>query len=136
MKVIDKGHRYELQELGSSYRQTLKFIKRSGGAIKYKDEHPGLQTQEVLRALIDRTKYLYDILPCHETEEALKHLRMSLYWYEARALRRKRENVNRTTNQHADAKTTVYQPVYATDIPFTEVDIEKYPIDPDGHIIT
>jgi hypothetical protein len=136
MKVLDQGHVYELRELGSSDTQTLTFIKRSGGAVEYVDQHPGLQTQEVLRALIDRTKYLYEVLPCSETEEALKHLRMSLYWYEVRALRRKKENVNRTTNKHIDTQTPAYQTTYPADISFTEHNIELYPIDSDGHIIT
>jgi hypothetical protein len=136
MKVIDKGHVYELNELGSDSTQCLKFIKRSGGAVQYQDEYPGLQTQEVLRALIDRTEYLYEVLPCKETTEALVHLRMALYWYEARAQRRKKEKVNKTAISHDDNNTSQYIPVYAPGISFTEKDIEKFPIDTDGHIVT
>ena len=105
MKVIDSGHEYELSELGSDNTQILKFIKRSGGTVQYSGEHAGLQTQEVLRALIDRTKYLDSIIPCRETKEAIKHLQMALYWYEVRAQRRKKEKVDRTTDTHDDANT-------------------------------
>ena len=136
MKIIDPGHVYELKQLGDNNTQLLKFIKRSGGAVQYDQEWPGLQTQEVLRALIDRTKYLDTVLECKETKEAVKHLQMALYWYEVRALRRKRSQTNRTTLDHDDSITPEYHPEYATDIPFTERDIELYATGEDGHIIT
>lgn len=135
MKTIDNGHIYELRQLGDQNTQTLKFIKRSGGAVEYENEWPGLQTQEVLRALIDRTKYLNQVLPCKETVEALKHLRMALFWYEARAYRRKQSGTNRTTNDHDDSETLPATFTYPKDIPFTEVDIELREIGADGHII-
>lgn len=135
MKIIDPGHIYELRQLGDDKTQTLTFIKRSGGAVQYNKEWPGLQTQEVLRALIDRTIYLDKVLECKETKEAARHLRAALYWYEARALRRKRSKTNRTTNDHNDSETPSYEMQYAPDIPFTEVDIEKKEIGEDGHII-
>jgi hypothetical protein len=136
MKIIDPGHVYELKQLGDNNTQTLKFIKRSGGAVQYDQEWAGLQTQEVLRALIDRTKYLDTVLECKETKEAIKHLQMALYWYEVRALRRKRSQTNRTTFDHDDSVTPEYHPEYASDIPFTEQDIELHTTGEDGHIIT
>ncbi len=135
MKIIDPGHIYELRQLGDDKTQTLTFIKRSSGTIQYDKEWSGLQTQEVLRALIDRTLYLDKVLECKETKEAIKHLRATLYWYEVRALRRKRSKTNRTTNNHDDSETPPYEMQYAPDIPFTEVDIEKKEIGEDGHII-
>ncbi|HTH92940.1 MAG TPA: hypothetical protein VL576_00450 [Candidatus Paceibacterota bacterium] len=135
MKTIDPGHIYELRQLGDDNTQTMTFIKRSGGAVQYEKEWPGLQTQEVLRALIDRTKYLYEVLPCKETEEALRHLRMALFWYEARAYRRKKSSTNRTTNAHDDTLTVPMNVNLPDDIPFTEVDIELRPTGEDGHII-
>lgn len=135
MKVLDPGHVYELRQLGDNNTQIIKFIKRSGGAVQYAEEWTGMQTQEVLRALIDRTKYLYDILPCKETTEAIRHLQMALYWYETRALRRKRSETNRTTKDHDDSETPSTEFRYAKDIPFTEEDIELRPIGNDGHII-
>lgn len=126
MKIIDPGHIYELQELGGGI-QTVTFIKRSGGAVRYDKEWSGLQTQEVLRALIDRTKYLHSILPCKETECAEKHLRLALFEYEKRAYRRKQEGVNRTTCTHDDSDENV--------VPFSEKEIELRPVGEDGHII-
>jgi hypothetical protein len=135
MKVIDPGHIYELSQLGDNEKQYLKFIKRSGGAVVYEQEWSGLQSQEVLRALIDRTKYLNSVLPCKETDEIIKHLQMALYWYEVRALRRKRSQTNRTTNDHDDMLTPEYSPQHAPDISFTEKDIEMHLTGEDGHII-
>jgi len=135
MKIIDPGHIYQLRQLGDDNTQTLTFIKRSGGAIQYEKEWPGMQTQEVLRALIDRTKYLYKILPCNETKEALRHLQMALFWYEARAYRRKQSKTNRTTSAHDDSLTIPMTVEYPTDIPFTEADIELRKTGQDGHII-
>jgi hypothetical protein len=64
MRVMDPGHWYELALLDALPNrlglETLRFVKRVG------DKFPGNQlpayagttTQEVLRALIDRTKYV------------------------------------------------------------------------------
>jgi hypothetical protein len=57
------------------------------GRCSIQKKWAGLQTQEVLRTLIDRTKYLDQVLECKETKEAIKHLQMALYWYEVHALR-------------------------------------------------
>ena len=135
MKVIDPGHIYELRQLGDENTQTIRFIKRSGGAVQYDQGWAGLQTQEVLRALIDRTKYLNSLLPCQETSEAVRHLEMALYWYEVRAFRRKKSETNRTTLDHDDADTPHVEFEYAKDYPVTEVDIEQRAIGSDGHII-
>ncbi len=135
MKIINPGHIYELVQLGNDETQVIKFVKRSGGAITYNEEWAGLQTQEVLRALIDRTIYLYNVLPCKETEEALKHLRFALYWYEVRAWRRKQSKTNKTSQSHDDKETSTFDFKYPKDVPFDEVDIETKPIGEDGHII-
>ena len=135
MKIIDPGHIYELSQLGNDDTQIIKFIKRSGGSVHYEKEWAGLQSQEVLRALIDRTKYLYNILPCKETTEAIRHLQMALYWYEARALRRKRSETNRTTLNHDDSEVVPGLFNLPDDIPFAPQDIELKPIGKDGHIL-
>lgn len=134
MRVIDPGHIYECNQLGGG-TQVITFVKRSSDAVFYEIEWVGLQTQEVLRALIDRTKFLNTILPCSETDEALYHLRMALYWYEVRAYRRKKEKVNRTKSPHRDVPSDYLRGEYPGDIPFTEVDIEYREIGEDGHII-
>jgi len=135
MRVIDPGHRYGLWQLGGG-EQELKFVKRSGGAITHPNEHPGVQTQEVLRALIDRTKYLNDILPCVETKDALHYLQMALYMYEVRAWRRKLEQVNTKDPSHNDSeRPRSWRDNPFSDIPFNEIGIEHRPIGDDGHIV-
>lgn len=129
MDVIDPGHIYDLWQLGSDEPQRLTFVKRSGGAIQYDNEYPGVQVQEVLRALIDRSQYLDDVLECTETKDAVYYLRMALFTYEARAYRRKQEAVNRLQPTHSD-DAREYR-----DVPFTEFEIENRPIGEDGHII-
>ena len=100
MKVIDPGHIYELTELdGNSPRiqfdipgysdwplNRLVFVKREGerypGNVGH---HPGTTMQEVIRALIDRLKYV-DGQAWHSTNEATTHhLRQALLSLEFRA---------------------------------------------------
>ena len=136
MKVIDPGHSYELSQLGTDETIILDFIKRSGGSITYEDEHPGLQTQEVFRVLIDRTIYLNKIIPCAESEDAIYYARMALFMYEARAYRRKQEKLNRKKPNHDDsAHPRFSRSKPFDDVPFSEHEIEKWPIGEDGHII-
>ena len=134
MRVLDPGHVYELDQLGGG-TQIIRFVKRSGGAITYPEEWPGVQVQEVLRALIDRTKYLYDILPCHETADALEFLREALYLYEVRAWRRKYEGINRKEPAHDDGERHRAWRGEPEGVPFTSYEIELLPIGPDGHIL-
>ncbi len=136
MKCVEAGHIYKLQHLESNGEEQLTFIKRSSDAIDYGDgEHPGTNTQEVIRALIDRSKYLNDVIPCPETEDAIYHLRMALYCYEVRAWRRKQEKLNKKAPQHnSDESPNVYRDGY-DDIPFSEFNIEHKTTRADGHII-
>lgn len=131
MKVIEPGHIYELPNLEHSGTQQLTFIKRSSGAVDYGDqEHPGTNTQSVLRALIDRTLFLDDVLTAVETQDAAYYLRMALYTYEARAWRRKQQKLNREAGVNDPGEERY------TDVPFSEQDIEQRPVGHDGHIIT
>lgn len=136
MKIVEPGHVYQLPHLESKGSERLTFIKRSSGAVDYSDaEHPGTNTQEVLRALIDRTKFLNDVLPCLETQDAVYHLRMVLYLYEVRAYRRKQAKLNKKAGQHIDdIEPNAWRDGY-DDVPFTEYEIEKLPTGPDGHVI-
>lgn len=59
MKVIDPGHIYKLDTLDGDVDVTLTFVKREGeGYPGNIGHHAGTNIQEVLRALIDRVKYL------------------------------------------------------------------------------
>lgn len=93
MKVIDQGHVYDLEGVGdyplfTSALQRIVFVKNEGA--KYPGNvghHGGVITQELLRVIIDRTKYLNEQGACFETEMALAAMRQALAWYEVRAAR-------------------------------------------------
>lgn len=92
MKIIEQGHIYELEQFDenkldqSSRLIVLKFVNREKGT-----EHSGTQTQEVIRALIDRTQYCDRCLRWEGNDQIIYHLRMALVLHEARALLRKTE---------------------------------------------
>lgn len=93
MEVVDPGHVYSLKHFDTKQAKTvpfniLTFVKREGD--KYPGNvghHPGTTTQEVLRVLIDRIKYVDNQLPCKENERVLYYLRLSLTYLERRASR-------------------------------------------------
>lgn len=135
MNVIEPGHVYELPNLEHPGTQLLTFIKRSSAAINYANtEHPGTNVQSVIRALIDRSQFLNDIIPCDETQNAVYHLRMALFEYEARAWRRKQEKLNKEAGQHTEQSMNAHRDGY-DDVPFSEFEIELLPVGPDGHVI-
>lgn len=82
MEIIDKGHHYRLATLDGIVDVKLLFVKRFRGG----DNHAGTTCQEVLRVLIDRTKELDKEKPWELNADIIKHLRMALVLYEARAL--------------------------------------------------
>lgn len=102
MKIIEPGHIYDLNWLdgnpivfnGSSptkrdvsiTENRLIFVNREKGT-----EHPGTQTQEVIRALIDRTTHCDNCLRWDGNDKIIHHLRMALALHEARAIERKTE---------------------------------------------
>ena len=89
MKVIETGHIYALRWLDGvpvQKENRLIFVNRETGR-----EHPGTQTQDVLRVLIDRTQHCHSCLPHRVNDSIIYHLRMALALHEARALERKAE---------------------------------------------
>jgi hypothetical protein len=88
MYVEEKGHVYRLAKKGcaDSKDQILKFVNQEPGK-----EHPGTTTQEVIRALIDRTRHCNNCMPHPNNERIIYHLRMALVLHEARALERRTE---------------------------------------------
>jgi hypothetical protein len=88
MKVTDSGHRYVLDSLDGGIQQFLTFVKREGP--KYpgnRGSYPGTTSQEVLRALIERSIYVNLQQPCAETEAVTELLKAALYLLEVRAAR-------------------------------------------------
>lgn len=84
MKIIEPGHIYQLTHLDGAGTTKLTFVNREEGT-----EHEGTQTQEVLRALIDRTWHCHRCLPWDGNHKIVKHLQLALVLHEARALYRK-----------------------------------------------
>jgi hypothetical protein len=88
MKVLDPGHRYELDPLDGEQANVLVFVKREG--VKYPGNvghHPGTTTQEVLRALIERCYYINGQQFSKETERVETLLRECVVLLEKRAAR-------------------------------------------------
>lgn len=86
MKVIEPGHVYKLNTLDGDIDVTLTFVNREPGK-----EHPGTQTQEVLRALIDRTRHCDACLPSELNAIIIDGLQRALVAHEMRAMLRKQE---------------------------------------------
>jgi hypothetical protein len=88
MLIVEPGHVYKLNTLDGAEgeTETLRFVNREGAA-----SHPGTQTQEVLRALIDRTMHCDNCLRWAGNDKIIYHLRMALALHEARAIERKAE---------------------------------------------
>jgi len=86
MKIIEPGHIYQLQHLDGSGAGILVFVNREPDT-----EHEGVQTQEILRALIDRTQHCDACLRWDGNDKIIHHLRMALALHESRAIERKTE---------------------------------------------
>ena len=90
MKVLDKGHRYALASFDGGESEVLQFVKRNNPPWKYPgnvDSSTGTQTQEVLRALIERSEYVNSQIYAPETAEVVGLLRQALFLLEHRHAR-------------------------------------------------
>jgi hypothetical protein len=93
MRVIDEGHNYDLDVFdhdGSGTRCLLRFMKRVGDGYPYNmpPTYPGTNCQEVIRALIDRVKWLHKQIPHPQNGVILGALRAALVAFEVRAAER------------------------------------------------
>jgi hypothetical protein len=86
MRVIEAGHIYELDHLDGDDKSTLTFVNREA------HPHEGVQTQEVLRALINRTQYCDRCERWEGNDTIIYCLRMALVLHEFRAIERKIHN--------------------------------------------
>jgi hypothetical protein len=84
VKVLKRGHRYALDQLGSADKQIVQFPNKEPG-----QEAPGSTTQEFVRMLIDRTHYCNNCLPHRVNEQIIWHFRMIIALHEGRALEQK-----------------------------------------------
>lgn len=96
MKVIEPGHVYEVQNTDGKGTQRINFVLRRDGAAELLPENQrrqGIQSQELLRVLIDRTIYLHNEQPWPENIVVINCLRKALKMYESRAARRSIEKL-------------------------------------------
>lgn len=98
MKVLEKGHVYLLENKALSSAM-IADVDAGGRAMTPENkivfvnqqpgqEHGGTLTQEVIRALLDRTRHCANCMPHPNNERIVYHLRMALVLHEARALER------------------------------------------------
>lgn len=90
-KILDPGHDYLLPVLDGDKPVRLTFVKRNNPPEKFPgntDAYPGTTTQHVIRALIDRTKYVDNQIHDSANDKVLYKLRECIYALEARAARR------------------------------------------------
>ncbi len=93
MRVIDPGHYYVLDDLDHEAADwqlkpaRLWFVKRIGEKFPGNREpsHSGTTTQEVIRALIDRTQYVDNQRPDPTNQVVIASLRAALVELEVRA---------------------------------------------------
>lgn len=86
MNVIDPGHTYDLDHLDGSGVSRLVFVKREGvGYPGNVGSYEGTNMQEVLRAVIDRLKYLDCQIPDPRNGATIDDLRSAIRRLEERA---------------------------------------------------
>lgn len=89
MKEVDPGHEYLLDSYDGGEPVRLTFVKREGEGYPFNvGHHPGTNCQEVIRALIDRVKYLQRQIRCDENIFVIDYLRRALWQFEVRAAQR------------------------------------------------
>jgi len=89
MRVLDPGHRYALRHLDGPSEEYLRFVKREGEGYPGNEGHSaGTTMQEVLRALIDRARYVNRQIPDAHTQEGIRHMQIAIYEFERRAAER------------------------------------------------
>lgn len=89
MIVADPGHYYFLDTLDGGEAQVLTFVKREGDGYPGNVGHYlGTNIQEVLRAVVDRLKYVDNQIASEYSQMALRHVKEAIYCLELRAAER------------------------------------------------
>jgi len=101
MNIVDPGHRYKLTTIDGDIDQILQFVKREGEGYPGNFGHyPGTIIQEVLRACIDRVKYVNNQIPDTRNQPVIDSLRTALYYLELRAAERHGKKLPESLNFH------------------------------------
>lgn len=101
MKVLDKGHHYQIDVLDAPTPlrrlagTRLRFVKRIGAKFpgNVAPGYAGTTTQEVLRALIDRQRYVDGQRPDLANLRVIRDLRSALMELEMRAARERGDSL-------------------------------------------
>lgn len=89
MRIIEPGHVYAMANVDGDGEQAVWFVRRRDERAELLPVFtPGVLSQELLRVLIDRVRYLNDEDPCDEDVRIIANLRDCLRLFEARASRR------------------------------------------------
>lgn len=102
-KIIDPGHKYQLNHLDGDDWEILTFVKREGD--KYpgnKGHYEGTNIQEVMRVLIDRLKYLNNQDFDSRNLAIIRRLRDSIWFLESRAAERHQRELNYYHPEHIE----------------------------------
>lgn len=98
VKNLIPGHTYELPnfEKPEVEGQKLQFIHKEPvevGSTELKTVNDGTTNEAVIEVLLDRMNFLNEKFPCKENKKAIKHLKKSLKWLEARTKGRVKRGV-------------------------------------------
>lgn len=101
MVILEKGHKYGLDNFEGETFQEIQFIEKTempGGSLSTINN--GTTNEEVLMVLIDRMQFLNAKLPSRETSLAVTKLEEALLWLNKRTENRKNQGVEGTANPH------------------------------------
>lgn len=89
MKTLDPGHFYALAHLDGEGTELLRFVKRVGDNFpgNQPPAYEGTTSQEVIRALLERQRYVEGQQPCGENQQVIYYLQRALRALEVRAAR-------------------------------------------------
>jgi hypothetical protein len=98
MIVSDPGHAYNVLWFDPEGKEpaliprrgsSITFFKKIGEKFPGNEGSPawGTNSQEVIRVLLDRARYLNIQIPCKETDSVIYYLRRALFAFELRAAR-------------------------------------------------
>lgn len=103
MKVIEKGHSYELDNFHNEFEkdyyeqdyQILKFVKRVPIEDKnLETEYNGTTIREVLKACYRCVGDLDELLPCEENDRAMFHIAHAIEFLNKRERNRRKRGVH------------------------------------------
>ena len=90
MKVIDPGHHFQVDSYDGGKPQDIIFMKRVGKGYPANEPpaHSGTNCQELMRVVLDRTRYLNEQYK-HKNNEAIIRKAQEILWlFEDRAAER------------------------------------------------